>query len=404
MTNTKNTQAPQEAATTTLTPAEEKKASASKRFTDMIMAQYSNAIGTQHFTDREKNLIKGYFIAIDEMLRTSEAERIRKNTNNRNHEYDNNLPYNWNTINLPQLALDLAHYARMGLDMQQDNHLFPIPYKDNKGNQYTITLMEGYNGIRYQAEKYAVTPPTNVVTQVVHEHDKFTAIMKGKNNPGDTYTFEIPQPFNRGNPVGAFGYIEYEDASKNKLVVMSRADIEKRKPKYASPEFWGGVKKTWENGRQVEVQVEGWEAEMFLKTMKREIYSAKHIPRDPMKIDDTYYFIKQREAQYAQMAAESEAIQHANTIDMTFDDDSVTDTDTTQALPEATIQYSEPEPTPQEEPPDAQDEPQEPESEQPKGKSQATQKAPKSGKSGQQQMNMSQAPQEPLPWEEEPDF
>lgn len=388
--NTKNTQGT-DAATTTLSPAEEKTMTASKRFTDMIMAQYSSATGAHSFTDREKQLIKGYFIAIDEMLRTSEAERLRKNANNKNHDYDNNLAYSWNTVDLPQLALDLAHYARMGLDMQQDNHLFPIPYKDNKANRYTITLMEGYNGIRYQAEKYAVNPPKNVVVEVVYTNDRFTPIKKGRDNPGDTYTFDIPNPFDRGKPVGAFGFIEYEDPSKNVLVVMSRADIEKRKPKYASPEFWGGVKKTWENGRQVETQIEGWEPEMFAKTMKREIYSAKHIPRDPMKIDDTYHYIKQREAQYAVLAAENEADQQANTVELAFDDATISAPAEPQAIPEA--------------PQEAQEPPQEPQQAQGKETPKASAKAQKSGKALQEQIGMTtEEAMLDLPWAEEPNW
>ncbi|MGI6224793.1 MAG: recombinase RecT [Peptococcales bacterium] len=388
----KATQAQQQPqAESNLSPAEIKNAGASARFTEMIMRQYGSTVGANSFSQRETQLIKGYFIAIDEMLRTSEAERLRKNANNKNHDYDNNLAYSWNTVDLPQLALDLAHYARMGLDMQQDNHLFPIPYKDNKANRYTITLMEGYNGIRYQAEKYAVNPPKNVVVEVVYTNDRFTPIKKGRDNPGDTYTFDIPNPFDRGKPVGAFGFIEYEDPSKNVLVVMSRADIEKRKPKYASPEFWGGVKKTWENGRQVETQIEGWEPEMFAKTMKREIYSAKHIPRDPMKIDDTYHYIKQREAQYAVLAAENEADQQANTVELAFDDATISAPAEPQAIPEA--------------PQEAQEPPQEPQQAQGKETPKASAKAQKSGKARQEQIGMTtEEAMLDLPWAEEPNW
>lgn len=387
-----NTQATPE--TTTLTPAEAKTMTASTRFTEMIMKQYGSAIGAYRFTEREHQLIKGYFIAIDETLRTAEAERIRKNSNNKNHDYDNNLPYSWNTIDLPQLALDLAHYARMGLDMQQDNHLFPIPYKDNKAERYTITLMEGYNGIRYQAEKYAITPPRNVTVEVVYSNDRFSPIKKGKDNPGDTYTFEVPSPFDRGKPIGAFGYIEYDDASKNTLVVMSRADIEKRKPKYASAEFWGGTKKVWENGKQIETQVEGWEPEMFAKTMKREIYSAKHIPRDPMKIDDTYHYIKQRESQYAQLVAENEANQQANTIELTFEDAAVTAPHGPQALSE-----------PAQEPQEQQEEPEKAKTKEvPAGQQEPTQTAARNTKTKQEQMIPDAAQQDDLPWAEEPSW
>ena len=146
--------------------------SQSERFTNMVMKQYSST-GVYNPTEREKQLIRNYFICIDQMLAKTEAERQRKNAANRNHDYDNTLPYSWNTIDLPQLAQDLAHYARVGLDMMEDNTLFPIPYKNNKGNMYSITLMEGYNGIRYQAEKYALDPFKAVTVEVIYQNDTF---------------------------------------------------------------------------------------------------------------------------------------------------------------------------------------------------------------------------------------
>ena len=86
----------------------------------------------------------------------------------------------------------------------------------------------------------------------------------------------------------------------------------KRKPKYASPEFWGGKKKIWENGKQVEVEMEGWVAEMYEKTMKREIYGSKRIPRDPDKIDESYQYIRRREQQFEDLVIESEIVEHGN--------------------------------------------------------------------------------------------
>lgn len=299
------------AETKAITNQENPVASASERFTNMVIQQYQN-LGAYDFTMKEKQLIRGYFVTIDQMLARTEAERVRKNASNSNHKYDNELPYNWKTVDLPQLAQDLAHYARVGLDMQEDNMLFPIPYKNNKGNLYTITLMEGYNGIRYQAEKYALDPFRSVTVEVIYANDVFRPIKKSASNPVEGYEFDIPQPFDRGEPVGVFGYIEFEDSTKNKLVIFSKADVMKRKPKYASPEFWGGKKKTYENGKPVEVEMEGWLPEMFEKTMKREIYGSKRIPRDPSKVDESYNYIKNRESQFLDIAIEAEVAENAN--------------------------------------------------------------------------------------------
>ena len=291
---------------------EKKGLTASERFTNMVMAQYSSIGPAHEFTTKEKQLIRGYFITIDQMLAKTEADRLRKNENNRDHKYDNALPYSWNTIDLPQLAQDLAHYAHVGLDMMEDNTLVPIPFKNNKGNMYTVTLMEGYNGIRYQAEKYALHPFRSVTVEVIYANDVFKPLKKSISRPFDSYEFEIPQPFDRGEPVGVFGYIEYEDSSNNKLVFFSKADVLKRKPPYASPEFWGGKKTVYENGKKVEKEMEGWLPEMFAKTMKREIYGLKHIIRDPAKVDESYNYIRQREQQYMDIAVEAEVQENGN--------------------------------------------------------------------------------------------
>ena len=93
---------------------------------------------------------------------------------------------------------------------------------------------------------------------------------------------------------------------------MSMKDIEKRKPKYASANFWGGKQKVWEKGKQVEVETEGWLDEMVRKTIIREAFSAKHLPRDPKKVDDSYQYMKMREARYAEIEAQAEITANAN--------------------------------------------------------------------------------------------
>lgn len=303
-----------------------------QKFTDKVLREFGGSVGAIQVTDYQRQLIQGYFIAIDRALKTAEEERLRKNANNKDHKYDNDLPVNWNTVNLNDLALDVVHYARMGLDMMQDNHLFPIPYKNNKTQKYDMTLMPGYNGIQYIAEKYALEPPIAVTIELVHSTDTFRPIKKSAANKVEAYEFIINQPFDRGQVVGGFGYIEYADPAKNSLVIMTLKDIEKRKPRYASANFWGGTQTVWENGKKVEQQTEGWFEEMCLKTIKREVYSAKHIPRDPKKIDDAYQYMKMREAKIADMEAQSEIDQYANAT--VIDTTPQLPRQTTTALPE----------------------------------------------------------------------
>lgn len=288
----------------------------SERFTEIVMQQFGSSVGVPALTDYQKRLIQGYFIAIDRALKVAEEDRLRKNDKNRDHSYDNNLPVCWDNVNSLDLALDVVHYARMGLDMMQENHLFPIPYKNNKTNKYDVTLMKGYNGVRYIAEKYAVEKPVAVTIELVYSTDTFVPIKKGYENKVEGYQFHINEPFDRGEIKGGFGYIEYADPARNELIIMTLKDILKRRPEYASPNFWGGTKKEWktvEGKRQeVETKVEGWLDEMCLKTLIREVYSAKHIPRDPQKIDESYQHMKLREAQIAKLEAEEVIDIYAN--------------------------------------------------------------------------------------------
>lgn len=313
---TANTQKP--AATqndAALQPAENQTLAMSERFTNQVLREFgSNVAGALQVTDYQRQLIQGYFIGIDRALKMAEEGRIRKNDNNKDHKYDNAVPITWANVNLNDLVLDVVHYARMGLDMMQDNHLSPIPYKNNKTNKYDITLMPGYNGIQYIAERYAVEKPLAVTIELVYSTDTFKPVKKNKDNKVEGYEFEINNAFDRGTVVGGFGYIEYTDPLKNKLIIMTLKDIEKRKPKHAAAEFWGGKVKVWENGKQVEQESDGWFEEMCLKTLKREVYSAKHLPRDPKKIDDNYQFMRMREARYAEMEAQAEIDGNANTI------------------------------------------------------------------------------------------
>lgn len=272
--------------------------SASERFTSMVFHEFgANAVGDPQVTDHQRSLISNYFICIDRVLKTADAERIRRNEKNTNHQYDNNLPINWKSVNMTDLALDLVHYARMGLDMLQPNMLFPIPYKNNKSQKYDITLMKGYNGIFYIAQKYAVERPKAITTEVVYSTDHFKPLKRNFDRSVEAYEFEITNPFDRGDIIGGFAYIEYDEPSKNKLIMMSKKDIEKRKPAHASDNFWGK-----------------WEDEMVKKTLVREACSGKYIPIDPAKVDEAYRASKLREVRYAEIEADAEAEANANSI------------------------------------------------------------------------------------------
>lgn len=64
----------------------------------------------------------------------------------------------------------------------------------------------------------------------------------------------------------------------------------------------------------MEVETEGWFEEMCLKTVKREVYSAKNMPRDPKKIDDAYEYMRMQEIRLAQMETQEVIDAEANQV------------------------------------------------------------------------------------------
>lgn len=294
------------------TEVAERQPSLMARFTDRVMKEFGEGTQSIEVSLYQRALIQGYFWGVDAALTTAEEDRLRKNARNSNHDYDNTLPVTWKNVDMDTLAMDLVYMARLGLDMRQKNMLFPIPYKNNKLQKYTITLMPGYNGIKFTAEKYALVKPKNVVIELVYSNDTFRAIKKTLGQSGDQYEFVINDPFDRGEIRGGFGYIEYEDHAKNELVIMSLADILKRKPAYASANFWGGTATSYKNGKKVTEEVDGWFDRMCYKTVVREVFGERHIPRDPAKIDENYRYLKRREAEFDAMQAQAEIDANAN--------------------------------------------------------------------------------------------
>lgn len=318
--------------TTEVAAKEEQKllpANNSEQFTSKVLREFGSTAGAIQVTDYQRQLIQGYFIAIDRALKAAEEKRLYKNTNNSDHTYDDPNPITWNTVDLNALALDVVHYARMGLDMMQSNHLSAIPFKNNNKicklgtKMYTVTLMPGYNGIQYIALKYALEKPVSVTTELVYSTDTFKPIKRSHDNKVESYVFEINNAFDRGEIVGGFGYIEYKEPEKNKLVIMTLKDIMKRRPEKAAGEFWGGTKTVWEKGKKKEVETDGWFEEMCLKTLKREVYSAKNMPRDPKKIDDSYQYMKLQEIRMADMETQELIRSNAGQILIDIEDDAM---------------------------------------------------------------------------------
>lgn len=284
---------------TSLEKTQEKIETPAARFTGAVMRELSSVMGQEVSMDPfQKKLVQNYFIKLDMLLQDNEIKRMAKS-----ESYRDPIPYTWQNINLQRLAIDVVTFSSVGLDPTQPNHLNLIPYANKKTGRYDIGFIMGYKGIELKSRKYGLDIPTRVTVELIRKNDKFKQYKKDKDNDVESYSFDVIDPFDRGVIIGGFYYHDYEcDPKKNELRVFTLADIEKRKPKNASAEFWGGTKDNWvyddqkqRNVKQGTVEVEGWFEEMAYKTIYRAAWNK--ITIDSQKIDAAYLKVIEREAE-----------------------------------------------------------------------------------------------------------
>jgi recombination protein RecT len=284
-----------------------------EKFLGMVTKELVSINKGAALTDFQQRLAQNYFIKIDTMLKDTEKKRLAKSEN-----YRDPLALTWNNVNLPKLALDVVAFSAVGLDPLQPNHVNFIPYKNNALNKYDIGFIIGYRGCELKAKKYGLDIPDDVVIELVYQKDKFKQIKKDANNKIETYYFEVVDDFNRGELIGGFYYYVYNDTpERNKIRVFTKKDIEKRRPNHASPEFWGGEKTVWQNGQKSGTEVvEGWQDEMWYKTIYRAAYN--NLTIDSQKIDDKYQTIIAAEQLVKEADIQREIDDKANKTEIGF--------------------------------------------------------------------------------------
>ena len=325
-----------------------KEMSQSERFTEMVMKQFTNNAGELALTNYMRKLCQNYFIRIDQTLKDLEKKRLSKP-----EKYRDELAFDWKNVNLSKLAVDVVSYSSVGLDPTQPNQVNCIPYKNNTTNKFDIGFIIGYKGLELKVKKYGLDIPDDVVVELVYKNDKFKQIKKDINNKVEGYTLEVVDDFNRGEIVGGFYYHVYFDRpERNKLRVFSKADIEKRKPGYASVEFWGGEKDKWENGKKIgKEHIAGWFDEMAYKTIYRAAYNALTI--DSQKIDDHYQSVMALEREILDSRVMLEIKENANQGEaIGFEEDktnAITESSDTEPLSIETNSNEEPQELPEQE-------------------------------------------------------
>ena len=237
--------------TRTQTPAE--------RFTAESMKQYANDVGRIEISEYEKVLLQHIYIRVDMAI-------IQYNVDHPGEKDQ----ISWYNINMRKLAIDAANRVKLGLDALIPGHMYAILYKNGKqDNLYDVDLRIGYKGEEFYTQKGALHPIKRIYKRLVYGNEKLIVHPAGMNNPIEGYQLILGEdPFNHGELRGGFAYIEYEDPSLNELIVMSKADIEKRRAVAKSGKFWNA-----------------WYDEMCLKTIIHK--AAGTVVLDPEKINSS---------------------------------------------------------------------------------------------------------------------
>jgi recombination protein RecT len=242
----------------------------SERFLNNIQAQFAAEAGSPvAFTDYQKALAQHLFLKLDSVLQDFEAKRIQNGKTQQ-------APYNWHNINMRKLSLDAVHTVQLGLDALIANHIHPVPYFNGKEKKYDLDLRVGYVGKAYYRMEASVEKPKDVVIELVYSTDHFKPIKKSFSNAVESYEFEIQNPFDRGEIIGGFGYLSYEDTTKNKLILVSEADFDKSRKAAKGDTFWSKHP-----------------TEMRFKTLVHRVTEKLQI--DPKKVNASYLYVESKE-------------------------------------------------------------------------------------------------------------
>ena len=204
----------------------------SQRFVKEVENQFVGEMGNKlDFTTHQKKLAQHLFLKVDSALKDFEADRVKKNQNNRS-------TFTWENVNMRKMAIDAVDRVSLGLDALIDNHIHPVPYFNSKLKKYDMDLTIGFKGLDYYKRKCAVDEPIDIKYELVHETDIFKPIKSSVKSDVEYYEFDITNAFDRGPIIGGFGYIMYEDAKKNKLILITKGEFDKARKAAPTKAVW----------------------------------------------------------------------------------------------------------------------------------------------------------------------
>lgn len=243
---------------------------ASERFMQVTVKQFLSDVGKVEVNEYERTLLQHIYIRVD---MTIAEYNVKQSANSQ---------ISWQNINMKKLAVDAVNRVKLGLDALIPGHLYAILYKSGKQEgMFDVDLRVGYKGEEFYTIRGSMFGLKHIYKRLVYGDEKLIVFPKGRNNPVESYELRLTDdPFNRGELRGGFAYLEYEDPELNELVVLSKADIEKRHKTAQSEKFWGP-----------------WYDEMALKTIIHA--AAKKVTLDPEKVNATALVAADDEGDYA---------------------------------------------------------------------------------------------------------
>jgi recombination protein RecT len=201
------------------------------RFTGAMMREFSGIAGAAiELSPEQKRLAQHLFLKIDESLKSLEAKRLAKGETNRQ-------PIIWQNVNMQKLAMDAMRRVELGLDALIENHISPIPYWNARLGKYDLDLRVGYVGKDYYRRRFALHPPKRIIYELVYSTDVFKLVKKSAKNPVETYELEVTKPWDRGEIVGGFAYLMYEDETQNQLIPVPASEFD-RSERLGNKDFW----------------------------------------------------------------------------------------------------------------------------------------------------------------------
>ena len=263
--------------------------SVADRFTLSVVNSWKDVAKGLEVTEKEKGLIAGYFIKLDEQLRNSKQN------------------YTWKNVRMKELAVTLAHTAKLGLDMTIPGMLSFIPFRHGDTGTIDLVPVKGKTAYEYLAKRFGIDPPKYGIVELVYKNDKFSLIKRDATHDHDDYIFEIQNPFDRGEVIGAFGALIYDDPTKNKVMSKSYKELLSYRPARYDDTFWKG-----ENLLK-----------MLEKTMAKQLYNS--VALDPEKINqyrDSFDRMDAAEIEYAAGEAKEEIAENLGTgeyVDIDFE-------------------------------------------------------------------------------------